>query len=439
MNNKLTFLLSLTFLGSILFGLLASLSTALPLQANDEKIFNDAIKYTVEIRTRVEIPFVEDDKGINYGAGFLIDKKLGWILTNAHVASYSPSDTRAAFHQQDWTSVEKVYVDPYLDMAIIKFPLEQIPEDAKEATLECNLRPSMGHPVGAFGHPWGYSFTGTRGIISGFTAGVEGGMLQTDAPINGGNSGGPLISMSTGKVLGINTSSVDDDGNQNTNFSERIDHVCKILRLIKNKQNPSPPKLEVVFQKDIITDTNKLIIAKSYLLALPLKEGDIILNLEGFPSPIKNERGLIHELRGNLDNVRLRVLRSGRNIDVVGKLDPRDLITDRKGVFFSGVLISEEWMEDSRELKLPEFVIHSVESSSTGQMEGFGKYSFISSVDGKQFEGLDDLFEILLKLKELGKKAVVKLKSFNEDSSRGYFDYNVISVDVENLKYINGP
>jgi serine protease Do len=439
MNNKLTFLLSLTFLGSILFGLLASLSTALPLQANDEKIFNDAIKYTVEIRTRVEIPFVEDDKGINYGAGFLIDKKLGWILTNAHVASYSPSDTRAAFHQQDWTSVEKVYVDPYLDMAIIKFPLEQIPEDAKEATLECNLRPSMGHPVGAFGHPWGYSFTGTRGIISGFTAGVEGGMLQTDAPINGGNSGGPLISMSTGKVLGINTSSVDDDGNQNTNFSERIDHVCKILRLIKNKKNPSPPKLEVVFQKDLITDTNKLIIAKSYLLALPLKEGDIILNLEGFPSPIKNERGLIHELRGNLDNVRLRVLRNGRNIDVVGKLDPRDLVTDRKGVFFSGVLISEEWMEDSRELKLPEFVIHSVESSSTGQMEGFGKYSFISSVDGKQFEGLDDLFEILSKLKELGKKAVVKLKSFNEDSSRGYFDYNVISVDVENLKYINGP
>ena len=439
MNNKLTFLLSLTFLGSILFGLLASLSTALPLQANDEKIFNDAIKYTVEIRTRVEIPFVEDDKGINYGAGFLIDKKLGWILTNAHVASYSPSDTRAAFHQQDWTSVEKVYVDPYLDMAIIKFPPEKIPEDAKKASLECDLSPSMGHPVGAFGHPWGYSFTGTRGIISGFTAGVEGGMLQTDAPINGGNSGGPLISMSTGKVLGINTSSVDDDGNQNTNFSERIDHVCKILRLIKNKKNPSPPKLEVVFQKDIITDTNKLIIAKSYLLALPLKEGDIILNLEGFPSPIKNERGLIHELRGNLDNVRLRVLRSGRNIDVVGKLDPRDLITDRKGVFFSGVLISEEWMEDSRELKLPEFVIHSVESSSTGQMEGFGKYSFISSVDGKQFEGLDDLFEILSKLKELGKKAVVKLKSFNEDSSRGYFDYNVISVDVENLKYINGP
>ena len=47
-------------------------------------------------------------------------------------------------------------------------------------------------------------------------------------------------------------------------------------------------------------------------------------------------------------------------------------------------------------------------------------------------------FSILSKLKEHGKKAVVKLKSFNEDSSRGYFDYNVISLDVEDLKYVNG-
>jgi serine protease Do len=424
--------------GSIILSLMVCLFSVDSLQANDERIFNDATKYTVEIRTRVEIPFAEDDKGISYGAGFLVDKKRGWILTNAHVASYSPSETRVAFYQQDWIAVEKVYVDPYLDMAIIKFPPEKIPEDAKEASLECDLRPSMGHPVGAFGHPWSYSFTGTRGIISGFTAGVEGGMLQTDAPINGGNSGGPLISMSTGKVLGINTSRVDEDSNQNTNFSERIDHICKLLSLIRNRKNPSPPKLEVVFQKDTIKDTNKLIIAKSYLLALPLKEGDIILNIEGYPTLIKNERGLTHALRGELDNVRLRVLRDGKNVAVVGKLEPREMITERKGVFFSGVLISEEWMEDSVELKLPEFIIHSVEPSSTGRMEGVSKYSFVSSVDGKQFKDLDALFEILLKLKEHGKKAIIKLKSFNEDSSRGYFDYNVISLDVEDLRYING-
>ena len=425
-------------LQSIFLALMVSLFAASSLQANDEKIFNEAIKFTVEIRTRVEIPFVEDDKGIAYGAGFLIDKKLGWILTNAHVASYSPAEIRIAFHQQDWIPAEKFYVDPYLDMAIIKFSPEKIPEDTKEASLECDLIPSMGHPVGAFGHPWGYSFTGTRGIISGFTAGVEGGMLQTDAPINKGNSGGPLISMSTGRVLGINTSAVGDDGNQNTNFSERIDHICKVLRLIRNKKNPSPPKLEVVFQKDTVTDTNKLIVAKSYLLALPLKEGDIILNVEGFSARIKNERELIHALRGELESTRLSVLRDGGNIHVVGKLEPRDMVTEREAVFFSGVLIAEEWMEDSRELKLPKFVIHSVEPSSTGRMEGVGKFSFVSSVDGKQFVSLVVLYKILTELKEHGKKAVVKLKSFNEDSSKGYFDYNVISLDVEDLKYVNG-
>jgi serine protease Do len=438
MTRKTYMKRNITTLGLIAFSLAISLVSVCSLQANDEKVFNDAIKYTVEIRTKIKIPFIEDENGVFYGAGFLIDKKRGWILTNAHVASYSPSEIRVAFYQQDYIPVKKVYVDPYLDMAIIKFPPEKIPENAREASLECDLHPSMGHPVGAFGHPWGYSFTGTRGIISGFTQGVEGGMLQTDAPINGGNSGGPLISMTTGRVLGVNTSSVDEDSNQSTNFSERIDHICKTLSLIKNNKNPSPPKLEVVFRKDTIKDTNKLIIAKSYLTTLPLMEGDTILNVEGFPATIKNERELIHALRGELGNIKIRVLRNGEKISITGKLESRELITKRRGIFFSGILISKEWMEDSRELKLPEFVIHSVESGSTGQMEGASVYSFVLSIDGKQFEDLDTLFEILEKLKEQYKKVVVKLKSFNGDSSKGYFDYRLISMDVEDLKFVNG-
>jgi len=48
------------------------------------------------------------------------------------------------------------------------------------------------------------------------------------------------------------------------------------------------------------------------------------------------------------------------------------------------------------------------------------------------------LFEILEKLKEQYKKVVVKLKSFNGDSSKGYFDYRLISMDVEDLKFVNG-
>ena len=144
---------------------------------------------------------MEDSKETSNGAGFLIDRNRGWILTNAHVVSYSPSIHKIAFHNHDYISAQKIYVDPNLDLAILQVPSSEIPKTAHEAKLDCNSNVSTGHPVGAFGHPWGYSFTGTRGIISGIDD-VE--MLQTDAPINPGNSGGPLFN-EDGDVIGINS------------------------------------------------------------------------------------------------------------------------------------------------------------------------------------------------------------------------------------------
>ena len=54
---------------------------------NQENHFEKASAYTVKVRTRIEYPFAMDKKGSLSGAGFLINKKLGWIATNAHVYS----------------------------------------------------------------------------------------------------------------------------------------------------------------------------------------------------------------------------------------------------------------------------------------------------------------------------------------------------------------
>ena len=78
-------------------------------------------------------------------------------------------------------------------------------------TLDCGTMPPVAHSVGAFGHPWGFRFTGTRGITSAVTTRLGPNMLQTDAPINEGNSGGPLISLETGKVVGINTAKIKEE------------------------------------------------------------------------------------------------------------------------------------------------------------------------------------------------------------------------------------
>ena len=406
-----------------------------PVHADDEKIFSDAKQYTVEISTRIEIPFLGEEQGAFSGAGFLIDKKRGWILTNAHIAAISPSVSKIAFFNHDFQPAKKVFVDAFLDIAILKIPPTEIPGTAKEAILECASIPTIGHPVGAFGHPWGYSFTGTRGIISGITMGMAGGMLQTDAPINAGNSGGPLISMKTGKVIGVNTARVDEDSNQSTNFSERIDHVCKILRLLKNDENPSPPKLEVIFQKDI-ENRNKLIVAKSYSKTVPLKEGDIILGVDGYPSDTRSERELIHALRGNLNNFNLRILRGKKNMTIPGKLMPHELVTEYRGVFFSGILISDLWAKDLEEFNLPKFVVQYVELGSAGSVEGIGS-EFVETVGGQSFDDLDELYKYLQELKNSNKKAVIKLKDF-ASGGENYFYYLETSLDIEDLKFVGG-
>jgi len=127
------------------------------------------------------------------GSGFIVSAD-GIILTNAHVVGRSPSRVEVALYGQDFSEATKIYVDPYLDFAIIRVPQGVDTSGIEEPRLECDRIPSVGHPVGAFGHPWRLQFTGTRGIISGVTARFRTELLQTDAPINQGNSGGPLIS-----------------------------------------------------------------------------------------------------------------------------------------------------------------------------------------------------------------------------------------------------
>jgi S1-C subfamily serine protease len=233
-------------------------------KADDERIFEDANSYTVKIKTQVEIPFKEDEAGVFSGAGFLVDQERGWIMTNAHVVSKSPSKIEVAFKDQDYHLAKKIYLDSYLDLAILKFSPEHFPANHKQANLECNERPKTGHPVGAYGHPWEFSYTGTKGIISGVTSEFSTEYLQTDAPINSGNSGGPLISLRTGKVLGINTSKYDADEDQNTNFAELMIYACRVLKLLQEGKDPAPPKLPVVYLVEPLNDF-ELVISESYL------------------------------------------------------------------------------------------------------------------------------------------------------------------------------
>ena len=155
------------------------------------------------------------------GTGVIISSD-GYILTNNHVVGNSKSATVMLDNGTVYENVEVVGSDPLNDIAFMKI------KDAKDlptVTLGDSSTVKVGQQVVAIGNALGqYQNTVTTGILSGIgrpvTAGSESGsqqedlvdLLQTDAAINSGNSGGPLVNMA-GQVIGINTAIVADANN----------------------------------------------------------------------------------------------------------------------------------------------------------------------------------------------------------------------------------
>lgn len=150
------------------------------------------------------------------GSGVIIDPR-GYVLTNRHVAEDA---VRIKVITQDARGVEKEWMaslagtDPALDLALLKirgggaFPALDLAGDTPV---------KVGDFVMAVGYPFGFKQTVTSGIISALKASlrVEGrkyeNLIQTDAAINQGNSGGPLLNLK-GEVIGLNTAIASPTG-----------------------------------------------------------------------------------------------------------------------------------------------------------------------------------------------------------------------------------
>jgi S1-C subfamily serine protease len=147
----------------------------------------------------------QTDEGRVVGSGVVVDSR-GYIATNNHVVD-NPGELKVMLADGRETVAELVAANPAEDLAILKIEITGIP--AIEWANSRNVRPgqvvyAIGSPLGDF--PSSVSF----GIISGQNRALEidnfviDGLIQTDAAINRGSSGGPLITPE-GKVIGINT------------------------------------------------------------------------------------------------------------------------------------------------------------------------------------------------------------------------------------------
>src|ERR1022692_760672 len=147
------------------------------------------------------------------GSGVIISPD-GYIVTNNHVID-GAVDIRVTMSNREVLSAKLVGADPLTDLAVIKVNGTNLP--SVPWGNSANLHP--GQTVLAFGNPYGFRFTVTRGIISALNRPnpdararrKPGEFIQTDAAINPGNSGGALVD-ARGELIGINTFLISSSG-----------------------------------------------------------------------------------------------------------------------------------------------------------------------------------------------------------------------------------
>lgn len=276
---------------------------------------------------------------VGAGTGFFVSKD-GLIITNKHVVA----DEGAAYTvvTSDGKSYEAKVLsqDPVNDIAIIKIEIENAPylSFAESSDLQ------LGQKVIAIGNSLGqYQNTVTSGVISGvgrsITAGGAGeleqleGVIQTDAAINSGNSGGPLLNLA-GLVVGINTA-VDRQG-QSIGFAIPANDVKVALESYQDKGKITRPYLGVRYltinpaiakSEKLPKDYGALLIRGESLTdfaVLPgspadkagLRENDIILEFAGKRVDENNSLSKILKQSRPGDRVDLKVYRAGEEITV---------------------------------------------------------------------------------------------------------------------------
>ena len=157
-----------------------------------------------------QMPRRENMTGL--GSGFIISED-GYVVTNDHVISRADQITVIFNNGVDEVPAELVGTDPKTDIAVLKIDpdiIEIQPVNWGDSEIS-----RVGDIVLAIGNPLGLGGTVTSGIISSINRDIGGGpyvdFIQTDAPINRGNSGGPLFNLD-GKVIGINSMIISQTG-----------------------------------------------------------------------------------------------------------------------------------------------------------------------------------------------------------------------------------
>lgn len=264
-------------------------------QAVTEKAMPSVVGITTTVMSTDNI-FSIPTESEGVGTGIVVDSN-GYILTNSHVVSDGKAKTVNVLFNDGSSEEGKVYwSDSQLDLAIVKVNKTGL----SPAELGDSDKVSTGDLAIAIGNPLGLDLqrTVTQGIISGLDRTIKTekatmtGLIQTDASINSGNSGGPLLNES-GEVIGINTAKTSEG--ESLGFAIPINQAKPIIESIIEKGSYEKVTLGIKGYdastyasyaksqgKQIATDEGVLvseIVENSSAERAGIKPGDIIVKL----------------------------------------------------------------------------------------------------------------------------------------------------------------
>jgi serine protease Do len=351
------------------------------------------------------------------GSGFFISAD-GYLITNNHVVNNAIKVTVETIDGTKYTA-RIVGTDPRTDLALLKVKADDLPF----VSLGDSNKVEVGEWVLAIGNPLNQDLSVTAGIIS--AKGRQLGMaqyedfLQTDAAINQGNSGGPLINMA-GRVIGINSAILaPSGGNIGIGFAIPSSMAEKVINDLKTKgrvvrgymginieymneedakdfdlpmagvlvtkvENDSPAELAGLARYDLIVAVNGKKVKNLTALSLKIAEarpGEIV-ELTVYRKQIKK-------------TIRVKVTESQ---DTVRYTTPGD---EGKNVDLGMVLVgnSRAYARDN-ELKTSRgLVVKSVERNSTARENGIRQWDVIIEANGRELESVSEFRELVSRKK----------------------------------------
>ena len=358
----------------------------------------------------------QEYKQSGLGSGVIVrkEKNTYYVLTNHHVAGSASEITVKLYDNREFEGT-LVGSDDRKDIALVSF---ECTEDLPVAKLGDSDTVQIGDICFAMGTPMGYASSVTQGIVSatgrtGSTIGNISDFIQTDAAINQGNSGGPLVNI-YGEIIGINTwIASSSGGSQGLGFSIPINNIKKAIdafiqdgKVTYGWMGVSLVEITDEYKKALGVENEKGAFASQVFIDSPaakggLKPGDFVIGLNG--KQVKDVDQLVRDV-GDLtvgESANFEVIRDGKKLSITCVIEGREenVVSDSSKQWpgFVAIPLTDDVRQELgiKDNKISGVVVSNVQSKSPAAALSLQSGDIITAVNDTPITGIEDFYSVL--------------------------------------------